>query len=54
MSPSHDATEHDTPRTNALADRYGDIDPDSPYWEALELATTMERELHKSIEAGAG
>lgn len=31
-----------TTRTNALADRYGDIDPDSPYWAALELATELE------------
>ena len=36
----------DTPRTDALADRFGDIDPDSPYWEALALATDFERELN--------
>ena len=36
----------DTPRTDALADRFGDIDPDSPYWEALALATDFELELN--------
>jgi hypothetical protein len=38
----------DTPKTNAMADRFGDIDPDSPYWEALELATQFERELYQA------
>lgn len=34
-----------TPRTDALADRHGDIDPDSPYWDALNLATELEKEI---------
>lgn len=35
-----------TPRTDALADRFGNIDPENdPYWKALDLATELEREL---------
>ena len=37
----------DTPRTDALADRFGDVDEASPYWEALDLATQIEREMNR-------
>jgi hypothetical protein len=36
-----------------MADHYGDIDPESPYWDALDLATKLECELeeaHREIQ----
>lgn len=35
-----------TPRTDKLADHFGNIDPENDaYWKALDLATELEREL---------
>lgn len=51
MSDDKQSDKQETPQTNAMADRFGDIDPDSPYWEALELATKLERDLTEVEDA---